>query len=454
MSSIPSSVLIIGSGVFGLSTAYALATRTDFKQTEITVLDRVDFPAPDASSVDTSRLVRDDYDDYAYATLAAEALEHWRGEFGDDGRYTESGYVLLLDADGDEKGHTMCKDMLANTQKLGLTQGRREDGAQVVVLRDSDDVKVATPGFDGLAGDSGYVNYTSGWADAENGLKYMRQKVEALGRVRFEVAEVESLIFDRRSAHERVIGVKLSNGDKRLADLTILAAGAWSGKFIDLRGISSATGQALAYVSISDEEQARLLKNPAILSLSNFMYIIQPRDNVLKIARHGYGYSNPQEIPHPEHLESGKKITVSLPRTKHDHAGLQIPAEAEAACRKYMAQCIPEFADRPWLHTRICWYHDTILGDWLIDNHPQYSGLFVATGGSGHGYKFLPVIGERIVDIILGKPRDELGATLQDKWRWPQRQAEHFLWTNEWRGGKKGMVLDEELAKKHDEPTI
>jgi sarcosine oxidase/L-pipecolate oxidase len=30
-------------------------------------------------------------------------------------------------------------------------------------------------------------------------------------------------------------------------------------------------------------------------------------------------------------------------------------------------------------------------------------GLFLATGGSGHGYKFLPVIGERIVDVVEGR---------------------------------------------------
>lgn len=56
---IPSSILIIGSGVFGLSTAVALTKRPVFASTKITVLDRSPtIPAPDASSTDSSRIVR------------------------------------------------------------------------------------------------------------------------------------------------------------------------------------------------------------------------------------------------------------------------------------------------------------------------------------------------------------------------------------------------------------
>lgn len=50
----PSSILIIGSGAFGLSTAYSLATNPKYKNTTITVLDRQSFPSPDSSSVHTS----------------------------------------------------------------------------------------------------------------------------------------------------------------------------------------------------------------------------------------------------------------------------------------------------------------------------------------------------------------------------------------------------------------
>lgn len=47
----PSSILIVGSGAFGLSTAYSLCQNPQYKDTSITVVDRQPFPTPDGSSV-------------------------------------------------------------------------------------------------------------------------------------------------------------------------------------------------------------------------------------------------------------------------------------------------------------------------------------------------------------------------------------------------------------------
>lgn len=55
--SVPSSVLIIGSGVFGLSTAWSLCKNPLFKDTEIALVDRQPFPASDSSSVRTQTFV-------------------------------------------------------------------------------------------------------------------------------------------------------------------------------------------------------------------------------------------------------------------------------------------------------------------------------------------------------------------------------------------------------------
>jgi sarcosine oxidase/L-pipecolate oxidase len=143
---------------------------------------------------------------------------------------------------------------------------------------------------------------------------------------------------------------------------------------------------------------------------------------------------------------------VSLPKTGVDHPDMQIPPEGMAACRAFLRKAIPSMGDRPFINTRICWYTDTPTGDWLITYHPKYEGLFVATGGSGHGYKFLPIIGERIVDVIQGKDRDELGRELRQRWSWPEkRRSEDQVWTDDWRGaGRKGMILAEEYQVKRE----
>ncbi|GAB7363100.1 hypothetical protein MBLNU230_g3391t1 [Neophaeotheca triangularis] len=453
----PSSILILGSGVFGLSTAHSLATRPEYANSQITLLDRSTIPAPDAASVDSSRIIRADYADYAYASLMTEAAKHWRGEFGAEGRYDESGLCITIeDAGGDEGGgRAYMRKSLENVRRLGLKvggveEGRRKDGsAQVSVLDGQEDVRSALPGWRGIGGSRGYVNWTSGWADAEAGMKHMRRKVEATGRVDFRRAEVARLIY----ATDRVEAVELTSGERLTADLIVLATGAWTPKFLDMRGIASTTGQVLCYTDITDTEQAQLRQNPVLLNESTGMFIIPPAHNVLKVARHGYGYANPTKIPHPEN-PGGEEITVSLPWTHLDDPALAIPVEGDRACRAFLQTCIAsdpalqDLATRPWSHTRICYYSDTPSGDWVVSYHPRYRNLFVTAGGSGHAYKFLPVVGERIVDVMRGEARDGLGRTLEDKWRWPEaRVREDHIWTGDWRGGRKYMVLKEELAR-------
>jgi sarcosine oxidase / L-pipecolate oxidase len=84
-------------------------------------------------------------------------------------------------------------------------------------------------------------------------------------------------------------------------------------------------------------------------------------------------------------------------------------------------------------------------GDFLIDYHPDCSNLFLATGGSGHAFKFFPVIGEKIVDAIQGC----LEAELREIWRWKKKRENSVqgFWTtqDESRGGRRGMVLQEEM---------
>ena len=351
---VPSSILIVGSGVFGLGTAYALTQRPAFKDTKITLLERLDFPAQDAASVDSSRIVRPDYPDALYSTLAGEAQRIWRGEFGAEERYNETGLCILLDDAASSGGREYMKGSLQNVkEKLGLKEGRREEGGQVTVLDDEKAIQDVVKNMGGHLGTCGYVNWTSGWAQAEDCLKYVRRLVEATGRVEFRKAEMKRLLFKNSNSVE---GTELANGEKVTADLTILATGAWTPKFIDLRGIASANGQILSYIELTQEEQDRLGSNPSMLNESNGMFIIPPRNRVLKVARHGYGYANLTTISHPERPESGEKITISLPLTKTDNPDLNIAPEGKKACRDFLSRCIPSLADRPWTHTRICTY--------------------------------------------------------------------------------------------------
>jgi sarcosine oxidase/L-pipecolate oxidase len=52
----------------------------------------------------------------------------------------------------------------------------------------------------------------------------------------------------------------------------------------------------------------------------------------------------------------------------------------------------------------MCWYCDTVTGDWLVDYHPDYANLFVATGCSGHAFKFAPNLGREVLALIERRP--------------------------------------------------
>lgn len=90
-------------------------------------------------------------------------------------------------------------------------------------------------------------------------------------------------------------------------------------------------------------------------------------------------------------------------------------------------------------------------GDFLIDYHPRYKNLFIATGGSGHGFKFFPVIGDKIVEAIDGR----LDAELAREWRWRTDAelaaagvAKEFNGCMDGsRAGPIGLILEEEMAK-------
>ncbi|KAI1078932.1 putative fructosyl amino acid protein [Whalleya microplaca] len=463
----PSSVLIIGSGVFGLSTALSLATNPDFASTTITVLDRSPepgvFPARDAASIDSSRIIRADYADPAYASLATEAQAHWRhrtpnnqnpdADLGAGGRYTESGFLLAADAgpstrpgDGSLTGIGYAKKSWVNTLALAQASGRPLRSIRVLPAPASV-AKVSRTG--GAFADWGYLNEGGGWADAEACMRWLYDRVAGTGRVAFVNGTAEVLLTD--DARGRVTGARLADGATLEAELVVAAAGAWTAALVDLADQVVATGQVLGYLDITSEEQERLQDIPVLMNISTGLFIIPPRNRVLKIARHSYGYLNPKTVSTPplgvpKDAQEGTAapeapVTVSQPWTHLDDASISIPPEDEKVLWEALGKMIPSLnlEGRSFARTRLCWYTDTPNGDWIIDYHPYWQGLFIATGGSGHAFKFLPVIGDRVVQCITGRCPSEL----QDKWRWKTTNSDGkaIVTQDGSRGGEPGHIL-------------
>ena len=82
--------------------------------------------------------------------------------------------------------------------------------------------------------------------------------------------------------------------------------------------------------------------------------------------------------------------------------------------RAYLRQYITVLENAPVLETRVCQYENTWNGDFLIDRHPGFANVWIAGGGSGHGFKHGPALGEYLSERILhsapAEPRFSLSA--------------------------------------------
>jgi glycine/D-amino acid oxidase-like deaminating enzyme len=80
-----------------------------------------------------------------------------------------------------------------------------------------------------------------------------------------------------------------------------------------------------------------------------------------------------------------------------------VGATSVARTRAFLARRFPALAAAPLLETRVCQYENTSNGDFLIDRHPGAGNVWLVGGGSGHGFKHGPAVGEYAADQILGR---------------------------------------------------
>lgn len=79
-----------------------------------------------------------------------------------------------------------------------------------------------------------------------------------------------------------------------------------------------------------------------------------------------------------------------------------ITAEGLAGVRRYMAARLPALRDAPMLESRVCQYERTADANLILARHPEWDNVWIAGGGSGHGFKLGPVVGRYVTARILG----------------------------------------------------
>jgi sarcosine oxidase len=131
----------------------------------------------------------------------------------------------------------------------------------------------------------------------------------------------------------------------------------------------------------------------------------------------------PAWFHHPElvyglpDLESrGFKVSIDKHGPAFDpDSGSRLPsAEGLDAARAYIEQRFPKMRGAVLTESRVCQYENTSNGDFIIDRHPEIENVVIAGGGSGHGFKHGPAVGDYVCGLLttsaVAEPRFALAA--------------------------------------------
>ena len=322
---------------------------------------------PDGSSVDESRVIRFDYRDAFYAKLAKEAYDLWLS----DPQYKNGTFFPTPNVFTARKpyGRSHLNKCTAALDGLGV---------YTEPLPGKEAIQNVSPLLFGDKPESdlyGYLNRSSGWADAQKAITGLRdQCIE--GGVSFICGARGTVVaFDKDEMSGNIIAVKTASGHDIQADYFILAAGAWSSKLAPFYNSTIAAAQVLAFIKLTPQEIIDFKDLPLFIDYDSGWFCFPPHEGTghLKIAVHGWGYTRTTDEDH----QSVPPTAVRSRRTNF------APDDGVGRLRAGLKIVIPKLAHREFERVAVCWYNDTPSGDFIVDYHPDHPNLFLATGGSG-----------------------------------------------------------------------
>jgi len=90
-----------------------------------------------------------------------------------------------------------------------------------------------------------------------------------------------------------------------------------------------------------------------------------------------------------------------------------ISSDTLAAACAYVKRRFPALSRAPVLETRVCQYERTANSHLVIDRHPLLENVWIAGGGSGHGFKLGPGVGRGVADLVTGGSLREIPPELR-----------------------------------------
>jgi sarcosine oxidase len=353
--------VVVGAGVFGSWTALRLRE----SGRSVVLVDAFGPGNPKSSSGGASRVIRMGYGaDEIYTAWAIRSLAEWKALFERLNRrelFQPIGVLWTA-----RRGHPHAEGTVAAFRRLGVLHevlSAEEVRRQYPALRVADE--------------------TIGIFEPHSGALLASQAVQAVTQeaVRIGVELVHAAVVPPAEA-ARISSIETASGSRIEADTFIFACGPWLPKLFP---------QAIG-------KRIRVTRQP--VSYFDSSAIAMPVWIDFSDPRGGYTI--------PPLAGKGFKLALDRhgPEFDPDHGSRDVTVAELAAAREFLAERFPALSHAPVLETEVCQYESTSSGDFLIDRHPGMANVmanvWLVGGGSGHGFKHGPAVGEYAAKLIAG----------------------------------------------------
>jgi sarcosine oxidase len=364
-------VAVIGAGVFGAWTAWHLAKRGQ----RVALVEAYGPGHSRASSGGETRIIRMGYGaDELYTRWSQRSLVQWKAFFAETRQplFLETGVLWMAGTNDTRLTETAETLTRCNVPFEEFDRAALEERYPQIALEETE----------------------KGIFEPRSGVLMARRAVAAVVQdaVRHGVEYRCAQAANPREAG-RVEHITTTQGERIAAEQFVFACGAWLGKiFPDVLGsrIFPSRQEVFFFGIPAGETRFAPPALPTWLFQEDLVYGMPDIENRgLKIAFDEHG----------EHVDPDTQSRIVLP-------------EITKAVRAYVARRFPALRDAPIVETRVCQYENTSSGDFLIDRHPEMENVWFAGGGSGHGFKHGPAVGEylagQLLDGALSEPRFSL----------------------------------------------
>ncbi|HEX7312726.1 MAG TPA: FAD-dependent oxidoreductase [Pyrinomonadaceae bacterium] len=356
---------VIGAGVFGAWTAYRLREAGH----AVALLDGYGPANSRASSGGESRIIRMGYGaDEVYTRWAARSLALWREFFREVDRplFHRTGVLWLARADDP---YTLAT--IETLVKVGVKFGR-----------------LTRAELEGRFPQFNFGPEAWGVFEPDSGVILARSAVREV--VREAVGHGVTYMPEAVVAPEsrgRLDCVTTRSGLKLNAANFVFACGPWLPKLFPrlLGEWIRPTRQEVFFFGVGAGDPA--FTTPAMPAWVDFRELVY---GIPDLEGRGFKLAIDAHGP-PFDPDSGERLATA--------AGL-------ALAREQLARLLPGLRDAPVVETRVCQYENTPHGDFLIDRHPDFENVWLVGGGSGHGFKHGPALGEYVAGKVTHADAD------------------------------------------------